>query len=275
MTTPERPPLLDVDAADLGRHPDAIGRIHRRELLGVIVRNAFDPALLGAVVERLQRNDTTLVRHPSGSYSGCSFGRLLITHGADLADYFAESAAMPAGLRDLFGGDVMGQFEGIFARLTGGLPVRLAREPDGAPYTPLTLRELGPGGDLALHCENETFAFPSMGGLSAQLDPATIISFYLKAAVPEGGGELMLHHLAHAEGPGAALQHLRRDEAALAALLAAHGADALTTGVGDLLIFDSGRNYHRVSRVEGPRSRYTFGGFLGRARSGDSYLYWS
>jgi len=46
-------------------------------------------------------------------------------------------------------------------------------------------------------------------------------------------------------------------------------------GPGDLLVFDGGRYYHRVSPGAGAHPRRTIGGFLAFAKDGRSLRYWS
>jgi hypothetical protein len=49
---------------------------------------------------------------------------------------------------------------------------------------------------------------------------------------------------------------------------------AARPGVGDLLLFDAGRHYHRVTKVEGATSRWTMGGFLARDPGHGVLYYW-
>ena len=43
---------------------------------------------------------------------------------------------------------------------------------------------------------------------------------------------------------------------------------------GDLLIFNGGNFYPRVTKVDGDWSRWTYGGFLAQAKNGDT-VYWN
>ena len=42
-----------------------------------------------------------------------------------------------------------------------------------------------------------------------------------------------------------------------------------------MVVFGSGRLYHRVEQVRGPRSRVTFGGFLAFDKDRKRIFYWS
>ena len=44
---------------------------------------------------------------------------------------------------------------------------------------------------------------------------------------------------------------------------------------GELLLFDGGRYFHKVSPVEGSRARWTIGGFVGFTRDHERVVYWS
>lgn len=45
-------------------------------------------------------------------------------------------------------------------------------------------------------------------------------------------------------------------------------------GPGDMILFQGGRLWHRVTKIEGPSPRITFGGFMGRGKRGEIY-YWT
>jgi hypothetical protein len=55
----------------------------------------------------------------------------------------------------------------------------------------------------------------------------------------------------------------------------AHGYVDPNAGAGDLLLFDAGRHFHRVTRVEGSRARWTMGCFVGRDAQSGEYVVWS
>ena len=61
----------------------------------------------------------------------------------------------------------------------------------------------------------------------------------------------------------------------LEAFLAAHAAVIPRAEVGDLLVFDAGRHFHRVTPVMGARPRWTLGGFVALSRDGSCFFVWN
>ncbi len=271
--------IVTIDAGELARHGDALDEIMSGESYSaLIIRNVFAAPALATVVERLQRDDTALIGRASPYYTGKMFGRIL-PHERDLDGYFAECATFPDASRALFQGcgpDFQSRLEAVLAALAGGKPVELARTPDGRIYQAFSIREMLPGAFIDVHYENEAFDAPPMQPLLEQLDAPQQLSAYLALAVPESGGELYVYPLRGSDPETAAIRQLDRTaESTYAQLAAIAPPSALTTGVGDLLIFDAGRHFHRVTPIGGRRSRWTMGSFVGRARTGDRYLYFS
>jgi hypothetical protein len=151
----------------------------------------------------------------------------------------------------------------------------MAPGPDGAFYTPATIRGLDDGGQIDLHCESETVEFPAMWHLSGLIHARNQLSFYLTLGVPETGGELVIHNARFGEGPGQLLARMERSGSATIEALAPYGQLVPRLDVGDVLVFDAGRHFHRVTPVVGKRKRWTMGGFLARSVDDCSIHYWS
>ena len=94
-------------------------------------------------------------------------------------------------------------------------------------------------------------------------------------AAPDAGGELVVHNARFGEGAGKELAHLERTGSAALDAIAACGQVIPRMDVGDIIVFDSGRHFHRVTEVSGPHIRWTMGGFLARSLDDRSVYYWS
>jgi hypothetical protein len=114
-----------------------------------------------------------------------------------------------------------------------------------------------------------------MWHLSRLIHARNQLSFYLMVALPESGGELVIHNARYAEGPGQMLARMERTGSAAVAAIAPYGHVVPRTDVGDLLVFDAGRYFHRVAAVVGQQIRWTMGGFLARSLDDRSVYYWS
>lgn len=271
--------IVDTDADDVGSHRDALDEMMSGESFSaLIVHNVFPLPVMAAVVERLERGETALVGRDSPYYTGRMFGRIL-PHEQDLDGYFAEAAAFPAESRALFrelGPDFKTRLEEVLALLAGGKPVQLAQTGDGRSYQAFSIRQMLPGAFIDVHYENEAFDAPAMQPLLAQLDGPQQLSAYLALAVPEAGGELSVYPLRGTDPEAAAIKNLDRTaESTYSCIEAIAPRAVLNTSVGDLLVFDAGRHFHRVTRIGGQRARWTMGSFLALSRARDRYLYFS
>jgi hapalindole-type alkaloid chlorinase len=265
--------LLDVDAADLAPHAGLVAAIFDDRILGAVVRGVFDPAAIDALRRDIGSGAVDLPLVRSEHYGGASYGEMLIVSPGDLSSYFASAARM----RGLVAGTahVESRLVEVFGVLSGGLPIVLAEGPDGAPYSPVTIRVVEPGGSIAVHCENETVRFPAMAHLATAIDTRDQLSFYTPLALPEAGGELHVYPLRHGEPSGATFNRSPRSFAEIGEALSTLSPVIPALGLGDLLLFDAGRYYHGVTPVRGARERWTMGGFLGRVASGQRILFWS
>jgi hypothetical protein len=122
------------------------------------------------------------------------------------------------------------------------------------------------------HCEREQFAKPSYADLRPRVDTGTLLSFLLPVALPEAGGALVVYDMA-ADDPRAA--EVLRTRAWAHGPIPTVPSVTLEASAGDLVIFDGGRRFHQVLRVDGPRPRWTIGGFLGARRDGQGCYAWS
>lgn len=269
--------LLEVPAAEVERHPDALSAIFDAQLTGMVIKQAFPADALAEVVARLESGDLPLERQQSSHFKGQTYGRVLIVGDRDLSDYFREAARFRAACADLFARapDFQARVETLLTAVAGGRSVRVPSGPDGAGYAPATIRGLHDGGAIDLHCENETVDFPPMWHLSRVIHARNQLSYYLLLARPDAGGELVVHNARFAEGAGEQLSRMERTGSAALDAIAACGQVIPQTDVGDLLVFDSGRHFHRVTPVSGPHMRWTMGGFLARSLDDQTVFYWS
>lgn len=266
--------MLEIDASDVARHPDAIDRILRREVFGVLVRGVFPAEQLARVVARLEHG-SAVPMFTSDTFQGRTYGRVLRMADGRLDEYFDAARQMGPALEAAFGGgpDYETRLREILGLLGGGRPVCVPAV-GTRTYAPATVRVLDPGGTIFLHCGNETHAFPALGELTRIIDPAGEISSLMPLALPETGGELEVYDVCFGDPLiGELDRQLGRENAHRG--LADRGSIRLRPAVGDLALFEEGRHYHRVNEVQGTRSRWTMGGFLAPSRDARTLHYWS
>lgn len=266
--------MLETDASEVAHHPEAIDRILRHEIFGVLVRGAFPADLLAGVVARLEREPAMRV-FESHTFRGRTYGRVLRMADESLEDYFEAAQQIGPALEAAFGegAGYEARLREIVGALSGGRGVSVPQV-GGRACAPATVRVLDPGGTVTLHCGNETYAFPALRGLTQVIDPSGEISTLMPLALPEAGGELEVYDVCFGDALIDELDgRLGRDNAHEG--LADRRCLRLELAVGDFALFEEGRYYHRVNEVRGSRSRWTMGGFLAPSRDARSLHYWS
>ncbi len=280
-TDPTRPlfTFVDLPATGATAHPGALRAIYDKRLDGVILRGFYPTEAMNRIVERLA--EARFAPRAADPSLPEVLGRPIVGEDPALVAYFEDAPRQRLRLRALFEG--LGDFEErlvrVLADLSGGLPASPVPGPSGSHCTPATLRVLPEGREIGLHVGNDFASMPHVTHLRAHLDLSEQISFFMPITVPEAGGELIVYGLEHADVvhlmPPAGLGNTWREGTDVYDAVVHLDATAFTPGPGDLLIFDGGRYFHRVSRTVGPRPRRTIGGFIGFSLAGDELHYWS
>jgi hypothetical protein len=269
-------PVLVVDVADVHRHPDVLDAIFRQEYMGVIVRGVFAPRQMGEVMSRLQSGLDGMPRAVAPTFKGGLYGTPLVMGSEDLRSYLDDAVRFRTAIAPLFAscGGLEARIESILGAFAGGRPVEVPRADDGRAYVPATIRVLVDGDSLPIHYENGTTRYDSMKRLLPRVDTETIMSFYVPMALPDAGGVLEVFTTDCSNGGDRIIEELGGPEKALP-ILTERGCSEVLPAVGDMLLFDGGRHYHRVTEVRGSRARWTLGGFYAYAKDHGRILYWS
>jgi hypothetical protein len=265
--------MLEIDAGNVAKYPDAIDRIVRREMFGVLVRGVFPREQLERAVARITA-DRDAPLFEAHTFHGRTYGRVLRMAGAALDEYFDAANRIGPVLERAFGEIAYeARLREIVGALSGGRPIsRPAIQ--GRTYAPATVRVLDPGGVVELHCGNETHAFPPLAELTQIIDPTGEISTLLPLALPESGGDLEVFDVCFGDPLIDELDRsLGRENAHRG--LSGRRSLQLRPEVGDFALFEEGLHYHRVNEVQGTRARWTMGGFLAPSRDGATLHYWS
>ena len=170
----------------------------------------------------------------------------------------------------------------ILGSISGGRPVELPLAPDGAYYTPTTIRVLNEGQFMGWHFENQ-FLHCTTGyrHLAPLVDPETHLSYFVTLSAADAGGELILYDLQWSETQWPDTDKSGRDRTGtvgdkpIASVMEDYDQMSLNPGPGDLVLFDGGRILHRVSTVKGNRRRITIGGFVACSCDLKKVYYWS
>ncbi|HVY44754.1 MAG TPA: hypothetical protein VHB21_02700, partial [Minicystis sp.] len=263
-----RPWMRLVEVAEGAAPPaDAFPEIVAHALGGVLLRGAVPRPIAEGAAARFEdaRPNSRLTMAPvvsGGSVPSIEvLGRSLRLSNWD--DYSAAIDPVGAIHRDAFGG------EGIEARLLdrvaglgAGAP-RPLRGPGGEPFAASLVTTMRAGATLPFHFDNFCFHEPTaFARAAALLEPDLLINVLTLLAAPTGGGAL---EWAAIDWDEYVARTGRVDSSAWSDALA-DGRDVLRIELrpGDVLVFDAGRVAHRVTTVEGERSRVSHVFHLGR-----------
>ena len=280
--------FLIIDAAEVAKYPTAIKDMYEQRLDGIIVRGALPADAINTAAARLERGEFGMnpLKFPAFTHLEVAphvLGRTLLSAGAEMENYFADAQRFREQCRVLFRDtvDFEQSIERVFASLSGGLPVLVPRDSEDRTYTSATIRVLPTGHEIGIHVGNDFLRLPQCQPLIDMVDTTDQLSYFVTLSVPESGGELVVYALEWDDVAPSAPETSTAPPPVYDSnhynffLMERFEKTLFKPGPGDLLIFDGGRYYHRVSQTEGDRPRRTIGGFLAYSKARDVIYYWS
>ncbi len=265
---------LELDAADVDLHADAFGRLRSGDLQAIVVHGVYAPEVLRASVERLERHDPPFLKtwFPP-AFHAWFYGRNVNLADPALAGYFAEASQFNAQLETLMplGLGLTQRVGALLAALDGSRPFVAAPGPrSGEHYMFTTLRAHLELGYIPAHFDNEMRLRPSYRHLAGTVEPH-ILSFVLAFSRSDSGGALEVFDL-RCDPDDARL--LNDDGVSVKPDTSILRSASFRLPPGSLIVLDSGRYLHRVTRVGGALTRWTACSFMARSRSHDATYCW-
>lgn len=266
--------VMEIDASEAGRQPDAFDRIRAGELQAIIVHGVYPPEALPAIIERLERNDPAFLQtwFPA-KFRSWFFGRNLNLADPGLPGYFDEAEAFAVQLEKLFpaGLGLAARVGSILSALDHGRPFVAPPGPaPGQRYMFTTLRAHQEGGYIPPHFDNEQALRPSYAHLRTQTE-LHMTSFVLTLEMAESGGALEVFDY-RCEPDRATV--ISDDNAPARPDVSGLEPVAFRIPPGAMIVLDSGRYLHRLSPVQGARKRWTACSFMALSRQRDAMYCW-
>lgn len=265
---------LDLHSLDLHATPRAIREMRDGQIDGIILRGVYDPGACADICRRLENGRHRLFRTDFPPIMRAFFlGENLNLAHPDLRRYFALAPAFEDGLRDLFDPheDVQQRLCRLFEAIDQGQ--RYCAAPGPAADTRhmfTTIRAHVPGGFIPPHFDNEQ-GFRESYRFVNRATRGDLFSFVLTLARPEAGGALEIFDITHG---GKAGRMIDNAEDTASTPLDDAPRVRMSIAAGDLLLFNSSRYLHRVTPVEGMRTRWTVCSFMSEARIGNEVYCW-
>lgn len=265
---------LDLDAAQVDLHADAFDRLRGGDLQAIVVQGVYAPDVLHACVERLERHDPPFLKtwFPR-AFHAWFFGRNVNLADPSLAGYFEEAYQFNTQLETLLPPGLLftERVGAVLAALDHGRPFVAAPGPhDGEHYMFTTLRAHLEMGYIPAHFDNEMRLRPSYRHLASMVEPH-ILSFVLALSRSDSGGALEVFDL-RCDPDDARL--LNDDGASVKPDISNLPSASFRLPPGSLIVLDSGRYLHRLTRVGGTCTRWTACSFMARSRSHDATYCW-
>ena len=265
---------LDIDAAAARQQADAFERLRSGALQAIVVHDVYSAGQMQEAVVRLQRHDPPFLEtwFPP-AFRARFYGRNINLAAPEMAGYFDEAERFYSQLQRLMapGTELPARVASLLSALDRGRPHLAAPGAQaGQHYMFTTLREHAEQGYIAAHFDNEMRLRPSYRHLAGLVDEH-IVSFVLAFSRADSGGALEVFDL-RCEPQRATLlsDDAVRDKPALDELPSV----SFRLPPGSLIVLDSGRYLHRVTRVGGTRTRWTACSFMARRRGSEDMLYW-
>lgn len=271
--------VVHCDREDLGGFRGSLDQMLDGGMDGVHVRGVFGRSCMSAVASRLSAGLSDLVPRPfpgreQEAHPPTVIHRDLLTCPPDaIESYLGAVPQFRRGLRTLFEGypDFESTILGVLGVLAGDAEVSVACTSDRRAFAPATIRTLTPGHDIFTHSGLDFLKGPTFEPIRGVVQASAQLSYLVVVQPPASGGELVLFDLRHGE----------QDEAGLVGgmppglAVAWRRSEVVELEPGDLLVFDGGRIYHRVSEVGPGRPRISMGGFVARAADRSRILVWN
>jgi hapalindole-type alkaloid chlorinase len=206
--------------------------------------------------------------------------------GNTVENYFKRNENYPEEFASDFGFNIKEKLDVFFKSISGGLGIKI---PNGfnetGKYPFANFRYLSPNvGKMTIHCGNlfhERFS-EFYKDLSREIEVINQMSFFIMINSSEIGGELDVYGLRWEKGQKV-IDNTENKEI----IILSNGKKinpnnnkhierkTITPEPGDMILFQGGNIWHRVSDVRGKSPRITFGGFIARDLKKKNFYYWT
>jgi hypothetical protein len=270
--------LVEVPGAQLESARGIVEEIRRETVTGLVVRGFLTPDQANAGVAKMRELRAAEQRAElSEDSSAFSLGMTLITsREPDQSDYFERGRWLEGQLPRLFD-DAAGFEAKLFGALqTLAAPRTLLRTYLGHRYPQFSIRCVPHDAELRTHSDLEQRSQPAFAALDRLLHPeSTVLSYFIRlSAAPTDADRLTLYSI-RVDKPVGQLTRERKEQVRRA-IEQRYRRFQMPVSQGDLLIFDAGRQYHRVSPdPNGVTERWTLGGFLGFGADQSELYVWA
>ncbi|MGB3653517.1 MAG: tetratricopeptide repeat protein [Rivularia sp. (in: cyanobacteria)] len=248
--------ILDIQSLDNGL--DSIDLLHTDELDGILIKNVFSTKEIETVREHIKSLSSEFEQTIYGERLGLS----IMEVKNDLNEYFQKASNFRLQLNKIFANEFERRIFNVFNHLHSLKNIKLLERENGEICIPAQIRIMHPGkGSLKAHIGNEVFVrhqvYDHLKQIKKDVDT---LSYFIVIDKPEKGGELVLYDFLREQTTLSMKQHFYSCQ--LDNFLDNFRKQYISPDIGDMVIFNGGRIWHKVANFDGDKNRITVGGFL-------------
>jgi hypothetical protein len=274
-------------------HPNALFELYKSQKVGFLIKGFLSENEVSSVVNNFEKVETRDVAHIGegftypmvfAEFSNRNSNESKENQKELAYDYFRVCNGYDKEFIDDFGFDMKTKVEKMLSSVSGGRKVNTPKGYDDVGSFPFgNFRYLMPGnGHMPVHCGNFQTEFePFYTHLNKTLSVEDQMSYFVMLQKPEEGGVLDVFNLRWEAGQTKKSaredKEIIRPDGSILTIDAdkTYSKVSITPEPGDMILFQGGNIWHRVSNVIGQKPRITFGGFMAMDKSEESFYYWT
>jgi len=255
---------LDIESVNKGS--DSIDLLYAGDLSGILIKKVFSTSEIETAKKSIESLETEYHNTSYGVNIGCS----LMQIKNDLNEYFQKTSEFRVQLRKIFTNSFEQRIFEIFNNLCNLRNIKLLEGENDRIYNPAQIRVVHPNKQgIKAHTGNETFEkrqiYGHLKGIKKDVD---ILSYFVVIGKPEKGGELILYDFLSQPTTPSMKQNFYSCQ--LDSFLDNFRKQYINPDIGDMVIFNGGRIWHKVADFDGDKNRITIGGFFAHSQDNET-----
>jgi tetratricopeptide (TPR) repeat protein len=253
---------ITLDTESVNKGSGSIDLLYAGELSGILIKKVFSTS----EIETAKKNIESLeIEYHNTSY-GVNFGFSLTHIKDDLNEYFQKASDFRVQLSKIFTNLFEQRIFETFNNLCNLRNIKLLERTNNSICTPAQIRIVHPNKQgIKAHTDNEVFEkrqiYQHLKEIRKDID---ILSYFIVIGKPEKGGELILYDLLREQTTSSMKQNFYSCQ--LDSFLDNFRKQYINPDIGDMVIFNGGRIWHKVADFDGDKNRITVGGFLAHSQ---------
>ncbi|MEA5622970.1 tetratricopeptide repeat protein [Nostoc sp. UHCC 0251] len=249
---------ITTDIESVACYPDVIENICIGKIDGILIKQVFSIKEM----ERVKEQIITLKNRTKTTLSWELIGESLTNIKGEIKHYYEQCFIFNLQLKEIFENNFEPRVLSVFNAISKIQTLELAKQNSEKAFIPAQIRILYPNsGGYKAHTEHELFEFYHLyEHLKPVVQQFDILSYFLVIDKPEVGGELILYDFLSKQTTSVMKKNFYTDK--LDEYLEKFRKQIINPNIGDMVIFNGGRIWHKVADFDGEKQRISVGGLL-------------